>query len=233
MTGYCSEQQARDAGATGNAASVLAAIDAASLRVERYTGDVFAPVAMTLQLPVGRDGTVRPGKRIVSVDSVTWLGTASPLVPSSYSVSSSATRGARDQIALVGALGWADVTVLGAEPWNDGWAGLSSRFGYSDPQVVVVGTFGWATVPFDVAAATALIAATIRAADDTPDVDAPAASSKSVDSEGNVLPVVPPFDDGKQQQTAQLLARVRSRTTGSIEADALLASYVREPVRIR
>jgi hypothetical protein len=227
---YASTDQARDAGAVGTTAELTEAIERASERVERYTGDVFEPTPMTLQLTVPPSGLVPIPRRVISVTSVTWLGSPTPIAAAGYRVSSSSVRGAPDQLAMVGTLSWADDTILGAESWNGGWAGLSQRAGYYDPQLTVVGVFGWESVPLDVAAATALVAAAIRRGDRMPEGD----TSVSVDSEGNVLPTMT-VGEGDVQRAAALsqLARIRTRTTGDLQADALLASYVREPVRIR
>lgn len=224
---YCTLEQARSGGARGTDAEIVEAIAAAEDRVNRYTGDLFEPTPQTLTLDVDGDGLVRPRRRIQSVTSVTWLGASTPMVTSAYVVSSSLT-GGRDTIALYGDLSWADVTVLGAEPWNGGFANLSRR---RDPQVVVVGVFGWTTPPFDVTLATALIAAEIRSSDLL--TDSGSAGGTTADTEGNVLPVVPPFVTDDTEQDVLLAARVRSRTTGVLRADALLSRYVREPVRMR
>lgn len=224
---YCTDEQARSAGATGTAAEVAEAIAAAQDRVNRYTGDLFEPTALTMTLDVDGDGVARTRRRIQTITSVTWLGAPQPMAASSYVVSSSAT-GGRDTIGLYGDLSWADVTVNGAEPWNGGWANLSRG---RDPQVVVVGVFGWDTVPVDVTLATALVAAEIRGGDLL--TDGGSDGGKTTDTEGNVLPVVPPFTADDTEQAVLLGARVRSRTTGVLRADALLARYVREPVRMR
>lgn len=230
MPSYCTIDDAKSAGATGTDAEILEAIADASDRVDRYTGDLFAPTARTLDLDVGGDGVVRVRRRIQSVTSVTWAGAPSPMVASAYIVSSSKA-GGRDTISLYGDLSWADVTVLGAEPWNGGWANLASRG--RDPHVIVVGVFGWDAPPRDVVRATALIAAAMRRDDDTPATPTDGATGTVADTEGNVVPVAPPFSDDDAAAAVQTLARVRHRTTGVLEADALLATYVREPVRMR
>lgn len=232
MSSYCSLEQARSAGARGSDAEVTAAIVAASERVERYTGDLFAPTPLTLERRVDGDGVARIGKRVQSVTSVAWAGAAAMLT-SAYRVSSSKTGGV-DSVSLYGDLSWADVTVLGAEPWNGGWANLS-RNGGRDPRVTIVGVFGWDSPPYDVVQATAIIAAAIRSDDVLTDS---ASGGTTADTEGNVLPVVPPFtDQGTTQheveREVEALGRVRHRTTGIGRADSLLAPYVREPVRIR
>jgi hypothetical protein len=231
VSNYCTTEQARSAGATGSDAEIAAAITAASTRVERYTSELFEPTALTLDLDVDSDGIARPRKRIQSVTSVTWYGAPAPIATTGYRVSSS-TNGGRDEIALYGDLSWADVTVLGAEPWNGGWANLSRS---RDPRVSVVGVFGWDAPPYDVVQATALIAAHIRDADVLTDS---AEGGTTADAEGNVLPVVPPFSSNETTEKAverevQQLGLARARTTGVLAADSLLASYVREPVRFR
>lgn len=232
MSSYCTLDQARSAGAKGSDAEITQAIVEASDRVERYTGELFTPTALTLNLKVDGDGIARPRKRIQTVTSVTWYGAPLPMVPQAYRVMSS-QNGGRDEIGLFGDLSWADVTVLGAEPWSGGWANLSRS---REPQITVVGTFGWTTAPYDVVQATALIAARIRKDDVM--TDAGGGPGTVADAEGNVIPVVPPFtDSGTTQhaveQAVQNLGRVRHRTTGVLDADTLLAPFVREPVRFR
>lgn len=226
MSSYATLDQARSAGARGNDAEITDAIIEASARVERYTGELFTPTALTLDLPVDGDGIAHPRKRIQSVTSVTWYGAPTPIVSTAYRVSSS-LNGGRDEIALYGDLSWADVTVLGAEPWNGGWANLSRS---REPRVTVVGTFGHTEPPHDVVQATALIAARIRSEDVLTDT---VSGGTTADAEGNVLPVVPPFRVDQVEQRVQLDARVRHRTTGVLAADVLLAPFVREPVRMR
>lgn len=228
MSSYCTDEQARSAGATGTVAEVAEAITVASDRVDRYTGDLFTPTARTFDLTVGGDGVVRVRRRIQSIASVTWAGAPDPMVVSAYVVSSSKA-GGHDTISLYGDLSWADVTVLGAEPWNGGWANLSSRG--RDPHVIVVGVFGWDAPPLDVVQATAILAAKIRGSDVLADADP--GGGTVADTEGNVVPVAPPFVADEAVALTQQLARVRNRTTGAIEADVLLATYVREPVRMR
>lgn len=232
MSSYCSLEEARSAGATGTDAEVEQAIVEASDRVARYTGDLFEPTPVTDERDVDSDGVVRMRRRIQSVTSVTWLGSPSPIVDTSYRVSSSKT-GGRDTISLYGDLSWADVTVLGAEPWNGGWANLSRS---RDPRVIVVAVLGWDAPPSDVRRATAILASKIRGDDLL--ADAATTGGKATDAEGNVLPVVPPFSSASTTQHAvedavTQLGRVRARTTGIGEVDAILATYVREPVRMR
>jgi hypothetical protein len=231
MSSYCSLDEARSAGATGNDAEVTAAIEEASERVERYTGDVFEPTPMTLQVDVDGEGIAWLRRRIRLITSVTWLGAPEPVATSAYRVDSSVVVGGRDTIAMYGDLSWADVTVLGAEPWNGGWANLARR-----QTIVVVGVFGWDAPPAGVRRATAMIAAKLR--DDDVLTDSASSGGTTADAEGNVLPVVPPFMSGDTTQAAveqavEQLGRVRSRTTGVVAADVELASYVREPVRFR
>lgn len=227
MSMYATLDEARSAGATGTDAEVTDAIESASDRVNRYTGELFEPTALTLELDVDGEGIVRPRKRIQSITSVSWLGAPTPVIASAYRVSSSQT-GGRDTISMYGDLSWADVTVLGAEPWNGGWANLSRS---RTPRVVVVGMFGWTAPPRDVVQATAIIAAKLRADDVL--TDSASSGGTAADAEGNVLPVVPPFNTDDAETAREERAVVRHRTTGVLRADALLSTYVREPVRMR
>lgn len=227
MSSYCTLDEARSAGARGNDAEVTDAIVEASERVERYTSELFEPTPLTIEAVVDSDGLAWLRRRVQSITSVTWQGAPTPVAASAYRVSSSANIGGRDTVAMYGDLSWADVTVLGAEPWNGGWANLSAG---REPVVVVVGVFGWDEPPSAVRRATARIAAKLRA-DDVLTDDA-SSSGNATDAEGNVLPVVPPFDtDAEDAVNAR--AVVRSRTTGVLEADVELSPYVREPVRFR
>lgn len=215
---YCTREDVKSHGGSGSTAELDAAIVVAMERVDRYCGEWFELRAATLQLRVDEDGIARAHKRIESVTSVTFLGAPSPLLPSAYAVSSSKTSGGRDRIVPHGAFGWADVTVLGAEPWNGGWSNLLRQ-----RELTVVGTFGWADTPAGVREATAIIAAQVRSGD----VDSEIASQRA-DEEGNVLPVVP-----GRVVVVDDRAPLRARTTGSAQADALLAPFIREPVRVR
>lgn len=230
MSAYCSRDQARDAGATGSEAEIDAAIAAASSRVTRFTRELFEPTVTTLVRPIGANGFVLTHMRIIGVTAVRYLGVATPIVVDSYRVQSSTVLGQVDAIILAGTLSWSDMTVLGAEPWNGGWANLL-RGVDDEPQVEIDGTFGYATAPEDVAEATAIVAAQLRGRDKTP--EGSGSSTSPTDVEGNVIPVVPPFVDAGENSDVQTLQRSRTRTTGSKRADELLAPYVREPVRIR
>lgn len=230
MSSYCTLIEARDAGAVGSDAEVQTAIESASARITRYTRELFEPTVLTLDRPIGGDGRVLTHLRIIDVTAVRYLGWATPIVSSSYRVlKSSEADGRVDSILLADTLAWADVTVLGAEPWNGGWANLMYGNVGGEPHVEIDGTFGYDETPEVVSEACAIVAAQLRGRDRTP------ASSGGVDRtptdvEGNVIPVVPlssAVDDLQQ------LVRSRARTTGSKRADELLAAYVREPVRIR
>lgn len=230
MSNYCTLDEARSEGARGSDAEVTAAIVEASERVERYTGELFELTPLTIEVVVDSDGIGRVRKRIESISTVTWYGAPQPVAATAYRVSSSKTPGGRDQLAMYGDLAWADVTVLGAEPWNGGWANLAGR----EPRLSIVGVFGWNDAPPAVRRATAKIAAQIRLDDRLTD----GGTVDHADDEGNVLPVVPPFASNDTTEHAvdsavQQLGLARSRTTGVVEADVLLASYVREPVRFR
>jgi hypothetical protein len=225
---YCTIEQAKSAGARGSDAEITQAIADAKERIDRYTSDVFEVTPLTIEADVDREGYAYLHRRIVTIDSVSWVAAGSVIDPTGYRVSSSTAVGGRDRIELAGALGWADITVLGAEPWNGGWAGLASRNGQL-PRVVVVGTFGWATVPGQVRDACAQLTAFLRGID--ADAEDPTILT---DAEGNTMPVV---ESGRRPPEGTAAEResntVRDRTTGSLVADELLASYVREPVRIR
>ena len=230
---YCSIDEAKSAGARGSNDEITQAIADAQERIDRYTGDVFEIVPLTIEADVDREGYAYLHRRIVTIDSVSWVGVPSVIDPSGYRVSSSTAVGGRDRIELAGALGWADITVLGAEPWNGGWLGFATTRNWQLPRVSVVGTFGWAAVPGQIRDACAQLAAYLRGLD--ADAEDP---TILVDVEGNTMPVVPTARvSGETRYAAQVEAQsvrtVRDRTTGYVAVDELLASYVREPVRIR
>lgn len=229
MPTYCTIADAKDAGATGTDAEITAAIERASARVDRYCGDVFAPTVLTVRAQISNRGVALLPRRLRTVTAVRYAGLTTTLPVDAFTVRSSGTVvGSIDAIVLSGTRGWSDVTVLGAEPWAGGWAGLSRATGTDDNALDVTGEFGWAAAPGDVVEATALIATWLRGNDRTP-AGLPVLDAAGTDTEGNVLPVVP----GKVRDRAQvaLAVDVHRTTTGVIAADALLAPYVRQPVR--
>lgn len=224
---YCTVAQAKTAGATGTDAEVSAAIVAASARVDRFTADQFTPGTLTVVGTAAPDGTVLLRRRVRSVTSVSVVGgyggPASALVPSTgYMVLSSATPGQVDALIL-GGRGVADALVVGAEPWNGGYAGLLGS-AWATGQVSITGSFGWDAPPPEVVGATALLAAHLGGAGVTGlDPTMAGGASPDVDEEGNVTRV------SVTAPGPELGAR---RTTGLETADAILAPYVRSQVRL-
>lgn len=229
MSMYCTLDQARDAGASGSDDEVTAAIERATDRVIRYTHELFTPETLTIVRPVSRDGAVYTHLRIGTVTAVRYVGWSTPISPGSWRYTTSETPGQTDAVLLVGALAWSDITVLGAEPWNGGWANLYLPTADVQAQVELDGTFGWDAPPGDVAEATAIIATHLRRGDKTP--EGSGSATTSVDGEGNVIPVLPPLASASADVATY--QRTRTRTTGSLHADELLATYLREPVRVR
>lgn len=202
-SGYCTVDQARAEGAQGSDLQVLDAILAAGRRVDRYTGETWAPQAMTLYARVGADGVALLPRRVVSVASVTLAGASQPLPVTAYRVTSSNDLGGLDAVAL--GTGWADPLIAGAEPWAGGWDNLLR----ADRSITVVGTFGRDAPPPEVVRATALIAADIT----TPH------EHVTTDDEGNAVTIT--------RQAGQ----VGRGSTGVPAADDLLAPLRAHRVR--
>ena len=215
MAGYCTLAQARAAGAAGDDAAVQAAVDEASELVDRYTGDVFEPRTLSVLANVSPDGRVSLGLRVRSVASVTDV--ASSTTWPTWQLATSADRGGLDELSLPGA-GWSgNVLINGWEPYNRAsWAARRPA------QVRVEGSFGWDSAPTAVRLATAHLAAQLSQA-----AASSTQSASTTDPEGNVIPVVPPFD----QESDDVPDSMQLRTTGSRRADALLTPYKR--VRLR
>lgn len=213
---YCTREQVKSAGGTGSVAELDDAIAAATERVENYTSEWFEPRTETMVLRVDKDGIARPRRKVASITSLAWVsvGAGVPIEPGTYRI------GALDRIELYGLTSWYDDTIHGAESYVGGFANLLRG---RDREVSVEGVFGYDEPPVSVQLATAMIAAQLRGAD----ADSEVPGSRT-DVEGNVLPVVPRKDAPQGDREP-----LRDRTTGVAAADALLASYVREPVRLR
>ncbi|MFD1832408.1 hypothetical protein ACFSJS_22570 [Streptomyces desertarenae] len=219
---YCTLEQARDAGTTGDDTEVTAWIEAAQDRITAYTSQLFEPTVMAVVADVGAGGLVILPRRVRAVTAVVPYASGDDgpaLPPSAYRVTSSEVLGAIDAVHLaVG--GWDDL-VAGAESYSGGWAGLWDRWGAD--QVRVEGTFGYAQVPPLVARATALLAAHLQAEAQPDDDDAPDAGL-DVDDEGNNVAIEDAEpDDGPVSPRA---------STGSPQVDALLVNYVNTSSRV-
>lgn len=204
---YCTLAQARAAGATGTDQEVTDAILAARRRIDRHTGDTFAPTLMELVGRVSPDGTVLLPRIVRSIDRVTPVGRTDPLATTAWRALSSRTPGQVDAV-LIGGVGVGDPLIAGAEPWMGGWANLLG--GLATGQVEVVGSFGWDEPPVEVAAAAAILAASIRAGS----LPLTTRTGPDTDDEGNVVKVT---------VGATSAPTTGMRTTGNAEADALLA----------
>jgi len=221
---YCTLAEARAAGAIGTDEVVQRSITEAMERVDRFTGDRFSPRTMTVVARVGGDGRAILPYRLTSRDAVTEVRdnlTDTVLATTTWRAYSSAIDGETDAIGVGRRHVGSNMLVLGLEPWaslETGW-----------DKVEVTATFGWAVTPPSVEWATARIAAVISKqwVDQDPDDDPntpPPTTQGIADPEGNVLPVVPPFnpeDGGTEPDVAQ------ERTTGDRQADAALIPYRR------
>lgn len=215
---YCTVQQARDAGTTGDDLVIAGWIAAATERITRYTSQFFEPTDAAVVADVAPDGVVLLPRRVRTVTSVAPVwdgpGDAPALPPSAYRATSSATLGAVDAVRI--ALRGYDDLVVGAESYNGGWQGLFDR--YWSQQVTVTGSFGYDEVPAVVTTACALLAARMQA-DATPsDADAAVDAGLDVDDEGNNVRITTDDED------AEAVTPVSS--TGDTAVDALLTPYV-------
>lgn len=214
-TGYATIAAARAQGAEGTTVEVAAAIAEAELRVDRYTRSSWAARVRTVQVALDSGGMAVLPARIDTAQPITVraLGATADLPATAYQVTSSDTLGALDRLYL--GAGRHDVLVAGAEPWNGGWAGLLG----DTREVLVTGTFGPAVTPSQVAAATAVLAASITAPSP---LGTGTASELDADDEGNAVTITEAGPDVPAGQ----------RTTGNATVDAMLAPYVRARVLV-
>lgn len=222
---YCTVAQARAEGASGGTElEVSESIAYAQERIDRFTGDLFAPETRTVVARIGGDGRAMLPVRLTdtdSVDLVEWLDGVE-VADTLYRAYSSADQGDVDAIGVgVGHVG-SNILVVGLEPWADRTI--------VQERVRVTGTFGWAVTPPGVVQACAILAAKIhqtrRLDNDANPSTPPPASAYDADPEGNVIPVVPPFagDDSNDDGAADVMG---ARTTGYRAVDALLLPYRR------
>lgn len=214
---YCSVEQARAAGCTGEDAEVAAWISAATERITAYTQQVFEPTVMVVVADVASDGLVLLPRRVRTITAVAPVlddGPGAVLPPSAYRVTSADTLGAVDAVHL--RWGGYDDLIAGAESYNGGWRGLFDRWGAE--QARITGEFGYATVPPLVAQACALLAAHIQAAAAPSDADATQAPGLDVDDEGNNVRI--------EEDPAEGEPLPPSASTGSTKVDTLLVGYL-------
>jgi len=213
---YCSVDQARAAGCTGEDAEVAAWISAATERITSYTQQLFEPTPLVVVADVAPGGLVLLPRRVRSVTSVAPVldgGEGTGLPASAYRVTSSDVLGGVDAVHL--RWGGYDDLIVGAESYNGGWRGLFDRWGAE--QAKVTGEFGYATVPPLVAQACALLAAHVQAAAAPSDADATQAPGLDVDDEGNNVRI---------EDTDDTEPLPPSASTGSTQVDALLVGYL-------
>lgn len=217
---YCSEQQARDAGVTGDAAEVAAWIAAATERITAYTQQLFEPTTLVIVADVAPDGTVLLPRRVRTITTVTPVVATddAPSLPSSaWRVTSADTLGAVDAVHL--RWGGYDDLIVGAESYNGGWRGLFESWGLE--QARITGEFGYAEVPFLVSKACALLAAHVQAEAAPSDADAAQSPGLDVDDEGNNVRI--------ENDDAETTPVSPSSSTGSTQADALLVGFLNRP----
>jgi hypothetical protein len=224
---YCSLADARNVGAVGSDTMVEAAIREAMDRADRFTDDLFSPRTLTVTALVQPDGRAFLPYRVTSPEGITTVEDADADVTYSaaaWRAYSSATPGDVDSIGIGASYVGSNILVNGLEPWNRSYRGQG--------RVRVTGQFGWATTPSGVRWATAHLAAIISASMRPDDDNNPATptpeTAATVDPEGNVIPVVPPFSQEGDQ--VEYDPSVAQRTTGSRRADALLIPYRNTPV---
>lgn len=216
----CTVQQARDAGATGTDPEVAGWITAATVRITRYTSQLFEPTTVAVVADVAPDGLVLLPRRVRTVTSVTLHPDRPSLPPSAYRVTSSADAvGALDTVQLAYG-GWDDL-VAGAESYNGGWENLLGCY----DQVTVAGEFGFDAPPPEVTQACALLAADMQARATPSDADAAAdRSNLDADDEGNNVRIT-------DEDDAPSAVVTPSSSTGLAVADALLAPYINAQAR--
>lgn len=216
---YVTPEQALAAGVGSDLDSATSAVRVARLLIDTYTGQTFAPTPMTVVARVGADGTALLRRRVQTVSAVRIVGQPYPLAVGAWRVLSSETPGQVDAV-IVGALAHGyDVTVLGAEPWNGGYAGLFGGM-YATGQVEVTGVFGWVDTPAQVVDATMALARWV--ADGGSTVTGDPAALPDTDDEGNAVSITV---DATQPPT-------RSRTTGLVHVDAILAPFLTGAIRV-
>jgi hypothetical protein len=210
----------------GNDVDVLAAIDQAMDRIDRFCGDKFSPRTMTVVARVGGDGRALLPYRLTDRASITEVRDAGwpdyVLTATYYRAYSSAIDGEVDAVGIGQPHVGYNILINGLEPWAE------NRPVYE--RLEVTGTFGWAVTPSGVEWATATLAASISRTmlpdpDDDPETPPPA-TAVIADPEGNVLPVVPPFQDGQAEEPDA----VSERTTGNRQVDSVLLPYRRNTV---
>lgn len=212
--GYAPRALARQYGVSGQDAEVDAAIAAAQLRVDDFTGHRWQAAAQTVVAAISGKGVALLPLQIDPAQPVQVrpVGATTDLPATSYQVTSSRTRGQVDAVWL--GVGGSDPIIAGAEPWNGGWANLLPRTG----QLQVTGTFGTAAVPYEVQLATALVAADLQAAGQAGEQDV----RPDTDDEGNVVRIAAGRPDAPEP----------GRTTGTPLADQLLRPLRRQAVRL-
>lgn len=216
---YTTPEQALAAGVGSDLGSATSAVRVARALIDTYTGQTFAPTPLTVVARVGADGTALLHRRVQTVSTVRIVGSSFPLAAGAFRVLSSETPGQVDAV-IVGALAAGyDVTILGAEPWNGGYAGLFGGM-YATGQVEVTGVFGWVDTPPAVTDASMALARWV--ADGGSTVTGDPAALPDTDDEGNAVSITV---DATQPAT-------RARTTGLVHVDAMLAPYIGSPVRV-
>jgi hypothetical protein len=225
---YCTLAEARAAGAVGDDAAVTLAITQAEALVENYTGDFFSPRVLTVVARLGGDGRAMLPYRVTAADSITAVADADG--DTSYAAGvwrtyTSSVEGDVDAVGLGRDHVGTNVLVVGLEPWAPA-AAYRGR-------LRVTGTFGYVTPPVAVSMATAWLAAKItqstRLDDDGNPLTPLPQTATTTDPEGNVLPVVPPFQDSDD---VDLIPGATGGSTGSRKADRILAPYRRITVLV-
>lgn len=172
MAEYASIAAARAAGATGTDDAVRTAVRRASAFVDRITRDVFDQRPMTVLRGVDVNGVVRLPATPLTITDVRVPGAPAGLPPiTGY-------RLAGTSLYLGASIGGWDV-LRNHDP-------LHYRGGSAPVQVQITGTFGRATVPADVAEATALLAASLTGSVTTVNAEG--------DADLGTPPQVPPLD---------------------------------------
>jgi len=217
---YATVAQAKAQGAQGTDAEITTAILAAERRIDRYTGERWAPTDMALVAAVSGDRvTALLHRRVNTVSAVRVVGASTDLPTTAYRVLSSAVQGQQDAIVL-GGQGLGDALIAGAEPWAGGWASFLDRQVGATGQVQVTGVFGHTDPPPEIELGAAILAAHLTTLGTGSQATEPAPDT---DDEGNAVSIT---------VTPQPALQRLTRTTGYGAVDSLLWPLVRQRVRL-
>lgn len=206
---YCTETDvARYITVNGNA-DIAGAIEAATVIVNNYTGDIFELTSLTARAVTNRAGVARLPYTASTIDTVA-LPTGETLEAGAWTF----TGRRSSTVRLNGPLPYA-FTIVGREPWATGR-------NTANIELSITGTFGHDTVPMPVREATAMLAAFIIE-------QAGGGTSTGVASNAAPVPsnVASITVEGYAVTYAASAAGEDIHSTGSFTVDKLLTPYRR------